>query len=112
MNNREQSPSRRFDTLWKAATFGGEDIGTLDEVGSITARTISTKDGTETKAIVRAHHEPHVVGSLRPNMRTLEVVNVDGKVASLTDGQVVFLPQSEQVIQALTTLEKILPPNK
>ncbi|MGI8420539.1 MAG: hypothetical protein ACR2LN_07925 [Candidatus Levyibacteriota bacterium] len=110
MTDREPSSRNRFDLLWNAVTFHGEDISTLDGVGSIHSRKIPGENGASTDITIRAHDEPHVVGSLRPRSRTLEVITGDGQVTSLNDVQVVFLSRTEQVHGALATLENALTP--
>ena len=106
----EQSPANRFNELWNTIASGGEDIRVFGPTGMIYAKRITGENGSSKEVVIRAHNEPHVIGSLRPRVRTLEVVTADGESASITDGQVVFIPKDKRVLDALKLLEGTLPP--
>jgi len=108
MEKREKRPSSndRFDSLWETVTSGGED--TTGELGSFHGRTVSNEDGTKTGVMVRAHTIPYVEGSLRPQVRTLEIMSIDGKPLSLSDVQTAFHSTDRGIVSKLKTLEVIL----
>ena len=100
MRGKELSPVQRFGQAW--------DKVTSDGTGSIQTASTPAEDGAVTSVvIISAHEEPHVVGSLRPRIRTLEITAGDVKV-SLTEGRATFLPGSEYVQGGPSSIGRII----
>ena len=78
--DKERASSRRYSALWKMVA-ADEDSPLVAEVT-----------------------EPHVIGSLRPEVTQLRV-EIDGQTISITNGEAVFAGQELSVQARLTALE-------
>ena len=103
------SSRQRFDRVWNDITHNGQALEIFDATGLIQARRIPGANGSVVGAILRAHEEPHVYGSLRPSLKTLQLITGDGVMASLTDVQTSFFPRQENVLINLVSLERLIP---
>lgn len=105
MSEGEPTPIERFNTLWSAATLG-EELSI--DANYENRREIPLEDGV---AEVRVKLLPTAVGSLRPRIKLLQVITPSGRVASLSDGQVIYGVDAE-IIQNLSIVEDVLSPKK
>ena len=100
------APSRRFSSVWDRLAREPA-IGTRAPFDGVSTGSITHEDGTREPVMIRAQEDPYVEGSLRPRLRTLEIIRHAGEMIALNDMAVAFRSIEQETLDALSMFESI-----